>query len=193
MKIGVDIDGVLTDIEKFICDYGTKFCYENNIPINIKNIYYDEAKMFNWNKEQDIKFWNTYLELYVKEGKLRDFAVEVISKLKEKNEIHIITARNDYGLPTEDNDKMPTFTKKWLEDNNIDYNKLVFCSDAEKIDYCIENKIDIMIEDSPVNIKNMSKYMKVMCYNCLYNEGVEGENITRVYGWYDILSKIEKI
>ena len=46
MKIGIDIDGVLTDIEKYICDYGTKFCYENNIPINIEHIYYDERKLF---------------------------------------------------------------------------------------------------------------------------------------------------
>ena len=29
MKIGIDIDGVLTDIEKWQLDYGSKFYYEN--------------------------------------------------------------------------------------------------------------------------------------------------------------------
>ena len=190
MKIGIDIDGVLTDIEKYICDYGTKFCYENNIPINIEHIYYDERKLFGWDKEQDTKFWNDYLENYVKNSKPRDCTVEVINKLKEHNEIYLITARNDYGLPLEDREKMPEFTKKWLEDNKIYYDKLVFKPDSEKLDYCLENGIDVMIEDSPNNVKNISSKMKVMCYNCMYNEGIEGENIIRVYGWYDILEKM---
>ena len=34
MKIGIDIDGVLTDIARFIVDYGIKFSYE--IILNIK-------------------------------------------------------------------------------------------------------------------------------------------------------------
>lgn len=190
MKIGIDIDGVLTDIEKHICDYGTKFCYENNIPINIKHIFYDEMKTFNWNQEQAIKFWNEYLEDYVKNFKPRDCAVEVINKLKENNEIYLITARNDYGLPMKDRNKMPEFTRKWLEDNKIYYDKLVFKPDNEKLEYCLENNVEIMIEDSPNNVENISKKMKVLCYNCMYNEGIEGENITRVYSWYDILSKI---
>ena len=29
MKIGIDIDGVLTDIEQWQLDYGSKFYYEN--------------------------------------------------------------------------------------------------------------------------------------------------------------------
>ena len=158
MKIGIDIDGVLTDIEKYICDYGTKFCYENNIPINIEHIYYDERKLFGWDKEQDTKFWNDYLENYVKNSKPRDCAVEVINKLKEHNKIY--------------------------------YDKLVFKPDSEKLDYCLENGIDVMIEDSPNNVKNISSKMKVMCYNCMYNADIEGENIIRVYGWYDILEKM---
>ena len=193
MKIGIDIDGVLIDIEKYICDYGTKFCYENNLPINIKNVYYDEIQTFNWTPKQAIKFWNEYLEEYVKNSMPRNFAVEVINKLKENNEIYLITARNEYGLPEEHKYKMQEFTKKWLEDNKIYYNKLVFKPDKEKLEYCLENNIEIMIEDSPTNIESISKKMKVLCYNCMYNESIKGENITRVYSWYDILSKIENL
>lgn len=31
MIIGIDIDGVLTDISRFYLDYGAKFALENNI------------------------------------------------------------------------------------------------------------------------------------------------------------------
>lgn len=191
MKIGIDIDGVLTDIERYILDCGTKYCYENNIQINLKNVDYDEMKTFNWNQEQSLIFWNDYLEDYVKDFKPRAYAVEVLNKLKVSNEIYLITARNDYGLPIEDKNKMPEFTKKWLEDNKIYYDKLVFKPDSEKLDYCLENAIDVMIEDSPNNIINISKQVPVICYNCEYNAKVSGNNIIRVYSWYDILSKIE--
>ena len=31
MKIGIDIDGVLTDLVTFHLDYGIKYAYENNL------------------------------------------------------------------------------------------------------------------------------------------------------------------
>ena len=38
MKIGIDIDGVLTDIEQWQLDYGSKFYYEN-YGLEIKNYF----------------------------------------------------------------------------------------------------------------------------------------------------------
>ena len=35
MRIGIDIDGVLTDIEQFVIDYISKYCVENKIKYNI--------------------------------------------------------------------------------------------------------------------------------------------------------------
>ena len=64
MKIGIDIDGVLTDMERFLLDHATKFCKENNLPINVKIDNYDERIAFGWTEEQTIKFWNQYLVNY---------------------------------------------------------------------------------------------------------------------------------
>ena len=38
MRIGIDIDGCLTDVASFIANFGTKFCYENNIKYNLNRI-----------------------------------------------------------------------------------------------------------------------------------------------------------
>ena len=35
MRIGIDMDGVLTDLTRFVTDYGIKFCYENHIKYKI--------------------------------------------------------------------------------------------------------------------------------------------------------------
>lgn len=193
MNIGIDIDGVLTNLEDFMINYGTKFCIEENIPIQVTEIKYSEIETFNWTDEQSEKFWNKYLAQYVIESKPREFAQEVLKQLQEEgNKIYLITARNEYGLPPEYYGKMEELTKKWLEENNIKYEKLLFVKDEEKLAQCLENKVDMMIEDSPNNIINISKQVPVIKYNCQYNEKIEGKNILTAYSWYHIYDIINK-
>lgn len=192
MKIGIDIDGVITEIARFTGDYGIKFCYDNNIEYTIKDDEYDETKALGITEEQAEKFWNTYLEFYATKYPARSFASEVIKKLKQNHEIYIITARNEDGLPRESYGRMQEFVKKWLIDNDICYDELIF-SVGSKLPYCLENEIDIMVEDSPQNVKDISSKIPVLCFDNSYNKHIEGKNITRVYSWYDVLNKIEKL
>ncbi len=194
MRIGIDIDGVLTDIETFLADYGTKYCIENNLPINIKQVDYDETKTFNWTEEQTIKFWNKYIIYYATKYPAREFASEIIKKLKkEGHEIYIITARNDYGVPEEHIGKMRSeIVPKWLEENKIVYDKIIYTEES-KLPYVVGNYVELMIEDSPQNIIEISSKIPTLCYNNLYNQKVEGKNITRVYSWYDIYNKIKNM
>ena len=193
MRIGIDIDGVITDIERFIADYGTKYCVENNLPINIKAGEYDEYKTFNWTEELGIKFWNEYIVYYATKYPARDFASEVIQKLKEEgHEIYIVTARNDYGVPKEYIGKMKDFVSQWLKDNNIYYDKIIY-TEGSKLPYCVGNYIELMIEDSPENVKDVSTKIPVLCFDCGYNRNLEGKNITRAYSWYDVFDKISKL
>lgn len=193
MRIGIDIDGVLTDIERFIADYGTKFSVENHLPINITVGEYDENKAFHWTDEQDLEFWNQYLEYYATKYLARDFASEVIHKLKEEgHEIYIVTARNEWGLPPESYGKMREFVKEWLKDNDIYYDKIIY-TEENKLPYCVGNYIELMIEDRDKNVKEISSKLPVLCFDCQYNKGVEGRNITRVYSWYDVYDKIKKM
>lgn len=194
MRIGIDIDGVLTDMERFLADYGSKYCVENNLPLNIKNVEYDEFKTFNWTEEQGIKFWNEYIIYYATKYPARVFTSEVIKKLKEEgHEIYITTARNDYGVPKEYIGKMRgEIVAKWLEENEIPYDKIIY-TEGSKLPYVVGNYIELMVEDSPENVKEISSKVPTFCYNCLYNKDVEGENITRVYSWYDIYYKVKEM
>lgn len=191
MRIGIDIDGVITDIETFVKDYGAKFCVDEGIEINISYGNYDEAKSLNLTQEQTDKFWNTYMKYYSTKYNPREFASDVIKKLKsEGNEIYIITARNEYGLVGEDYGRMRDFVNDWLKENGIEYDRIIYTENS-KLPYCVGNYIDIMIEDSPRNIEEVSTKIPVLCMNCGYNRDVEGENITRVYSWYDVYQKIK--
>lgn len=193
MNIGIDIDGVLQNVGDFIFDYGSKYCFNKNINFNINDSEYNEKDIFGISSKEAEEFWKTYLVQYVTSYQPRDFAVEVIKKLKENNNnIYIITARNEYGLPDDEEGNMQKLTKEWIKKNKIYYDELIFTSE-DKRKVCKENKIDIMIEDSPTNVKELSEIIKVFCYDNPYNRGIEGKNITRVYSWYDILNKIVNI
>ena len=193
MNIGIDIDGVLLDLERFAIDYGTKFCIEENLDIKINIQGYWEGLKFNWTEEQENKFWNKYIIKYFKQYQPREFASEIIKKLKkEGNKIYIITARNEEGLPQEEYGKSQEITKTWLNENNIEYDKLIFTPDSEKLEQCLKNNVEIMIEDSPTNIKNISEKIPVIKYNCSYNENILGKNIITTYSWYQIYDIINK-
>lgn len=183
MKIGIDIDGVLTDISKFYLDYGAKYAFENNIKIVNPNAYGLE-EMLNLEKGKYKEFWARYDEYYTKNKYTREFGAEIIRKLKEEgNEIHLITARNPKSEQKEE------WTTDWLEKNNIYYDKLVFTD--KKLEYCKDNNIDVMIEDNTNTILKISKLIPVICLDNRYNQECEGNNITRCYSWYDIYSKIK--
>ena len=196
MRIGIDIDGVLTDIEQFVIDYISKYCVENKIEYNIGDYNYDYSKTFDITHEHEENFWNEYLEYYAINEKARPFASEIINKLREDgHEIYIITAR---WLTNRDDDignKMREIVKNWLDKNKISYDRLIFskASKERKSKEIAENKIALMIEDSPSNINELADIVQVICYNAEYNKKCEGENIIRCYSWYDIYSKINKL
>lgn len=196
MRIGVDIDGVLTDLEQFSIDYFSKYCVENNINFNIGTSDYYISKTFNIGIEKEDDFWNKYLESYATNEKARPFASEIIKKLKQDgHEIYIITARWLTNREDEIGDKMREIVKKWLAENEIIYDKLIFSKalNEEKSQEILENKIDLMIEDSPNNINELSNIIPIICYDAGYNKNCVGDKITRCYSWYDIYAKISKM
>lgn len=196
MRIGIDIDGVLTDIERFQLDYGSKFFYEQFKREIIDPKGYDICDIFNTNIDLDDEFWNCYFIDYTVDEPVRSFAAEVIKKLKrEKNKIYIITARGSFLADSNRNkeyEELKKMVTSWLSKNDIIYDKIIF-SPEDKLEICLNNKIDIMIEDKPDNIYKISSKIPVICFNAGYNENCNGKNIIRCYSWYDIYAKINNL
>lgn len=124
MKIGVDIDGVLTNIIQYFCDYSSKYFFEKYGKLDINFDVYSLAEMFHVSEEEAIECYVRILENYAINEAARPFASEVIKKLKqENNEIYIISSRciNDWGNL---NGRMFNIVKEWLRNNDIIYDKL---------------------------------------------------------------------
>lgn len=191
MRLGVDIDGVLTDIEQFELDYGSKYYLTKTSHYLDKPNGYGSDQIFDANNEEDCNFWGKAIYDYIKEPPRR-FASEVLNRLKfEGVEIYIITNRiSDLSYCDISIEKMKKIVVKWLKKYKIVYDKLVF-NIGSKLDALGDNKIDIMIEDNPRVIKEITGEFKVFCFDERYNQDLRDENLTRVYSWYDIYDKLK--
>ncbi len=192
MKIGIDIDGVLTDEQRYVLDYGSAFFTQRNIPYQIHDDIYDSKDIFEVSEDEYNAFWKEHIFDYSRNINIRPFAAEIIKKLIEENyEIYIITSRSYTTYENENKEKMQNIVTEWLERNDIQYNDIIFSREKDKI--CRELNIDVMIEDKPENINIISKDIPVICFNEEYNKVCTGEKIYRAYSWYDIYSKIKEI
>ena len=80
---------------------------------------------------------------------------------------------------------MNFYVEEWLNKNNIPYDEII-AGPGSKKEKCIQNKLNIMIEDKASNVIKISDVIPVLCFDAPYNADVSKENVTRVYSWYQI-------
>lgn len=183
MRIGIDIDDVITDTSASIRKYIEE--YENNAEIyeHIEEVMRGEMPTQNIKK-----FFSENSSNIFKKAKVKENASKVIQDLQDKgNEIYLITARGNKVF--KDSEQL---TIDYLKTNNIKYNKIIFNA-IEKVEICKENNIDIMIDDSIKHCTNIAKEnIKTILFTSIVNER-ENTTIPRVNNWTELKSKIEEI
>ena len=194
MNIGIDVDGVLTDIQGFNRKYAPKF-FKSNFSRDVADENpYDIRDIFKCPEDEYKAYWNKYLLKYVTLESVRKDAKNTIRKLRtDGHKIYIIskrvlTCRNDFLGKL-----MRFLMRNWLWRNGIRCNEIVFCDsdipDSKRF-ACLEKNIDIMIDDEPVNIELIAPIAKVICFDTSYNRSCAGENIMRVNDWEEVYSLI---
>ncbi len=196
MNIGIDIDGVLTNIAEFAKEKGLEFCKETGKGKLVKDTAYDTKEAFGWDQKTDDEFWSKYIFLYASENPAIEGASKNIKKLKKDgNNLYIITARWPAGpdiTNIELRDKMRNTVKEWLSKNEIIYDELIFTTE-DKSQAIKDKKIDLMIDDSPYNLRDLSKITRMICYDWPYNRDVNNENIYRCNNWDEIYEYIKNM
>lgn len=185
MKIGIDIDDVITNTSEKIEEYVVK----DNNRIKLQEHMKDIMKG-NPSDPEVISFCSeNYLRVFQK-VKPKDNASKVIQNLLEKgNEIYLITARGenlDYFRGSE------KVTKKFLEDNNIKYTKIIFNA-INKAQLCIDNQIDLMIDDS---IEHCEDIENVGIKSIVFTSNVNKKTFTtieRVNNWLELENRLNQM
>lgn len=194
MRIGIDIDDTLTDVKNELIKAGENYARSLGKDIKVDKNFEDKnnngnkwQEMFQFNYEELKYFLKDIQESITNKAKPRENVVEVINKLKnDGNEIIIITARD-----SEFHDDPYKYSKDWLDKNNIYYDKLVVNA-RNKEDSCIEEKIDLFIDDSESNCLKVNKagIKTIRVCNEIENNN---SNLICFNNWNDIYSFIQTI
>lgn len=189
MRIGIDVDGTLTNLQRFVFDKGCEYFKKSVVRTDTMQV----RNTFCVTKEEEGKFWDDNIFDYAANYEPMYYASNVLNKLHaDGHEIYIITARYHTYENSEVGKRMRSTVKEWLDKNNLYYDKVVFTHEGKK-QRCRELNIDIMIEDKASNILAIASDRKVIVMDQPWNRKTEGDNIHRVYSWSEVLSKIEEI
>lgn len=200
--IGLDMDGVLVDLEKYQFEKGIKyFCKKfNTTPEKvIKDMYaYDVENIFGCTREERMKFWTRYIWEYCLFTPAKEGSSEITNKWHEEGrKIDIITSR----VYVMQDDILGALFRKmvkiWLHHNKIYYDSIQFCSEEQsakdKLETCIKCGTKIMGEDKLDNIEAISQNNLVACFDAKWNENYENNNVYRVNNIYDMDNLIQNI
>ena len=189
MRIGIDLDDTITKTDEILFKYAKIYNEEEKILFNINREEWNLTKAFGWNEENIKEFFSKYLKSIYEEAEIKENAKERINKLKDDgNEIIIITARDTKSLK-----EVHKVCKDWLINNKINVDKIVV-DGKDKAQKCLENKIDIFIDDNICNCENVYNNLKipVLLMNGRYNKDYQNPKIKRVYNWNEIYNEICK-
>ena len=191
MRIGLDIDNVISNFnEELLIEYINHDKQLRNTGIINDTPAYIRNGMFDWSEAEEKEFYKNNIERIAKNLKVLNGAKEYIDKLSADGHYICIISGRDNG-EYHDPYKM---TKEWLDNHFIKYDKIVLTnvySHKEKAIQCLENNIDIMIDDS-VGICRccIENNIKTFLMDTPYNRSAD---IPRVNSWKEIYETISNI
>ena len=198
MKIAVDVDDVLVPLAKTFYDYHNKK-FGTNINGETLGHYRWDTHMGISLKESVERVQEFYATDVFKNMPVFENARETLKELAKSHELIVISSR--FGFAKE-------FTREWInrEFPGI-FSNIIFSAEyhyeeeykkaknlKEKAFVCLDNKVDIIIEDSLTHSLECAKRgIKVILLDKPWNQGSLAENVTRVKEWKEIIEKINSI
>ena len=180
MRIGIDIDDVITDTSLVMKEYIDKYDENSDIHNHLEEIMRGETPT------QEIKnfFEDNGINIF-KNAKVKENASKVMEELLNNgNEIFIITSRGD--IKFKGSEKL---TVEYLRKNNIKYTKILFNS-FEKAKVCKDNEIDVMVDDSAKYCTEIREQnIKTILFTSQVNKLIDVK-LPRVNNWIELKEKI---
>jgi uncharacterized HAD superfamily protein len=191
--IGIDFDDVILDFNTSLHayhnkKYGTSVARKDIISYSIENVWGCTSE------EASRKVFEFYSTAEHDNALPVQGAVEALNELKKDYELHLISVRGD---------QIKDLTIRWINKNFPNYFKSVSLTNQyfgikekvrSKADVCKELGIDVMIEDSLPQAKEIAASgRKVLLMDCPWNQSELPENIIRVYSWGEIVEHLGKM
>lgn len=188
MNIGIDTDGVLTDEASFNVAYGRE-------KLGREPTYPDKSRlyeMFDFDRRKKWFFCLRYLRAYCRDCPPRDGSRETVDRLRDAGHgLYEITARVFTTTHTPLGHYCRRLLYGWYKRHGFRFDEVVLCDDhravADKLAACRRLAVDVMIEDNPQIAATLAADgIRILLVDTPFNQGLSGENITRVKDWAEI-------
>lgn len=165
MHVGIDVDGVLVDVDEFILKTGEEIYGPMKNPKG-----YLVKDRWGLDEESDLNFWNTYRRSYV-DTQIPMKGIEVFSKyLHDTNTPHtVITNRGDDASDPEEKEYIRVKTKEFVDHYLPEVRGVIHNGIGTKLPECLNNGIDVMIEDNVDHVKILSEHLYCILINQPHN------------------------
>ena len=176
MRIGIDIDDVITDTSLTITDYIVKYDRNGEILEHIEEVMRGEMPT------QGIKkfFDENSIKIFESAKLKKDVSKVTRNFLDTGHEIFLITSRGDVKFKGSER-----LTLEYLKNNDVSYSKILFNS-FDKAKVCKENYIDIMVDDSAKYCTEISKEnIKSVLFTSEVNKLLDVD-VQRVSSWLEL-------
>lgn len=189
MTIAIDIDSVLVDTEKYIKEKGVG--YFGKEPVNQSG--FNVSDIFAVSKSDEQAFWDVYYHDYITNGPIYEGAADATKSLHDLgHQILLVSARYyrpDKGFATEK--EYQDVMRAHLQKNGIYFDE-IYSEPRPKVPAVSKYKIDVFIEDDPVNVIALSEHTHVLIKDTSYNKDILLPNTTRFSSWNDVVDLIQK-
>lgn len=195
MQIGIDVDGVLTDLWKYQCKAGEHFFHR--APVEPEKLSVRE--MFGCSKAAELLFWVCSFPGYCRNCPPREDAPAALRRLAGAgHRLYLITSRKFSADNTVPGRYSRAWLRDWLARNGLPFTDIRFCAEKnvnkEKLAACRQLGVDCMIEDSPAICSYLAdRGVRVLVFDAPYNRMLAGPNLIRVTNWQDICTEMVRI
>lgn len=182
MRIGVDIDGVISDsypawLGELNLHFGKNITvledYEMHLVFDVPS---DDMNNF---------FVQNVERLFDIPHPVKGAKKGIETLLQDGHEVVYVTARSQ---------EEEEFTSRWMKKHGIPYEQILFSGHKSKVDFVKEWKLELFIEDYLVNAKAISKLgIPVLLLDTSYNQGELPQEVIRCQNWQEILTEIQRI
>ena len=180
MRLGVDIDGVLADtLPLWVRELNIYF----NKNKSVEEIHlYDLAKTFGLEHKQLMGFIMEKGQYMMSVPLPIPDAAHYLQKINNEHYVAIVTARQEMYRHV---------TEEWLKRYDMPYNDLLLTGTHKKEQACLEQGLQMMIEDTfEIALDLSTAGLQVLLLDAPYNRRALPKMVTRVYNWREIYQEL---
>lgn len=175
LKLGIDIDGTVTQPESMIPFLNESFHKQ----IKLDDIQdYNLLPLLNISEQEFWSWMNENEEKIYAVSPLAPHAKHILTEWKSEYELHYISARRDH---------LHAVTLEWFTKNEIPYDHIELVGKHDKVETVSKFQIDLFFEDNHSNACTISEScnIPVLLFDTPYNRKPVPNHVFRVKNWQE--------